>query len=106
MSFFQKHTTSVDSVSLSNPDKGSSEYLHITLAVFPSGRDHFNRTEISDIGFALSNQTYKPPKSFGPYYFIGDQYESYSGNSSNMDENKLFEGFDRSLNSLNTSIQV
>ncbi|EXB36891.1 putative leucine-rich repeat receptor-like protein kinase [Morus notabilis] len=88
MSFFQMHLTAVDSVSLSNPDKGSFEYLHITLEVFPSGRDHFNRTEISHIGFALSNQTYKPPKSFGPYYFIGDQYESYSGTEVPSKSNK------------------
>ncbi|KAH7667422.1 Non-specific serine/threonine protein kinase protein [Dioscorea alata] len=35
---------------------------------------YFNRSEILRIGFDLSNQTYKPPKIFGPYYFIGTPY--------------------------------
>lgn len=79
MSFFQIYTVHADSVALSNPYKDSSHYLVIKLEVFPSSGDRFNRSEISDIGFAFSNQTYKPPKqTFGPYFFIGDQYESYA----------------------------
>ncbi|KAF4377093.1 hypothetical protein CsatB_023395 [Cannabis sativa] len=78
MTFFQKFEVRVDSIALSNPNKDVSEYLNIKLEVFPSGRDSFDRQEISDIGFALSNQTYKTPKTFGPFFFIADQYESYA----------------------------
>ncbi|XP_012573816.1 leucine-rich repeat receptor protein kinase HPCA1-like isoform X2 [Cicer arietinum] len=31
-------------------------------------------SEVQRIGFALSNQTYKPPHDFGPYYFIASPY--------------------------------
>ncbi|KAL5856377.1 hypothetical protein ACOSQ3_003835 [Xanthoceras sorbifolium] len=69
----------VDSVSLSNPHKSPSQYLEIKLAVFPLGQDSFNRTGISRIGFVLSNQTYKPPHEFGPFFFIGDRYLHFNG---------------------------
>ncbi|PON38668.1 Mitogen-activated protein kinase kinase kinase [Parasponia andersonii] len=79
MSFFQSATLPVDSVSLSNPTKDQFKYLEIQLEVFPHGRDRFNRTEITDIGFALSNQTYKPPsKLFGPFFFNADTYENFA----------------------------
>ncbi|KAH7520884.1 hypothetical protein FEM48_Zijuj08G0193000 [Ziziphus jujuba var. spinosa] len=73
---FQSHQLLVDSVALSNPKKGSI-YLDLNLEVFPYSRDRFNRTEISEIGFLLSNQTFKPSKSFGPFVFHGDEYENY-----------------------------
>ncbi|KAJ6739787.1 LEUCINE-RICH REPEAT-CONTAINING PROTEIN [Salix koriyanagi] len=41
-------------------------------------------SEIQSIGFDLTNQTYKPPKEFGPYYFIASPYpfpDSSRGNS-------------------------
>lgn len=86
MSFFQIYTVHVDSVALSYPYTDSSHYLVIKLEVFPSSGDSFNRSEISDIGFAFSNQTYKPPKqTFGPYFFIGDYYEIHAGDSSTVD---------------------
>ena len=100
LSFFQSYTVHVDSVSLSNPHKDSAEYLDITLQVFPYGRDRFSRTEISDIGFAFSNQTYKPPKYFGPFFFIAEGYESYAGDSLNMAKADFW-NFGQSLNSLN-----
>ncbi|XP_057430459.1 leucine-rich repeat receptor protein kinase HPCA1 isoform X2 [Lotus japonicus] len=81
MQSFQLYDKPVDSVSLSNPRRGSVQYLDLTLKVFPSGQDHFNRTGISSIAFMLSNQTYKPPKMFGPYYFIGDTYEHFVDDS-------------------------
>lgn len=81
ITFFQLHTFSVDSVSLSNPTKYSSDYFEIRLDVFPNGRDHFNRSEILVIGFSLSNLTYRVFKAFGPLYFIGNDYEKYAGNS-------------------------
>ncbi|XP_015891139.3 leucine-rich repeat receptor protein kinase HPCA1 [Ziziphus jujuba] len=73
---FQSHQLLVDSVALSDPKKGSI-YLDLSLEVFPYSRDRFNRTEISEIGFLLSNQTFKPPKYFGPFVFHGDEYENY-----------------------------
>lgn len=81
MKTFQDSKLPVDSVSLSDPQKPPSQYLRIKLAVFPSGVDSFNRTGVSRIGFVLSNQTYKPPKQFGPFFFIGEQYLHFSGNS-------------------------
>lgn len=83
MNSFRSNKLPVDSVSVSNPRKDSFEYLDMDLLVFPSGQDRFNRTIISGIGFLLSNQTFKPPKEFGPFYFIGDTYFSGSSNSSN-----------------------
>jgi len=81
MESFQLHKKPVDSISLSNPRKNIYQYLELTLKIFPLGQDRFNRTGISDIGFLLSNQTYKPPPMFGPYYFIADEYENYVDNS-------------------------
>ncbi|KAL4655180.1 hypothetical protein ACB092_01G432100 [Castanea dentata] len=80
MRSFHSHQLPVDSVSLtlSNSTTTSSEYLEMKLKVFPYGQVSFNRTGISSIGFMLSNQTFKPPPPFGPYYFIGDQYEKYT----------------------------
>ncbi|KAL6178860.1 hypothetical protein ACLB2K_050377 [Fragaria x ananassa] len=88
---FLSHQLSVDSLSLSNLTKDSLSYLKLALAVFPQSQDRFNRKEVSSISFLLSNQTFKPQKSFGPFYFIGDDYEyfevevpSESNNSSNV----------------------
>ncbi|KAL4655166.1 hypothetical protein ACB092_01G431600 [Castanea dentata] len=80
MQSFNYYQLPVDSVSLtlSNSTTTSSEYLEMKLKVFPLGQVSFNRTGISSIGFMLSNQTFKPPPPFGPYYFIGDQYEKYT----------------------------
>nr|XP_011464973.1 PREDICTED: probable leucine-rich repeat receptor-like protein kinase At5g49770 [Fragaria vesca subsp. vesca]XP_011464974.1 PREDICTED: probable leucine-rich repeat receptor-like protein kinase At5g49770 [Fragaria vesca subsp. vesca] len=74
---FLSHQLSVDSVSLSNLTKDSLSYLKLALAVFPQSQDRFNRKEVSSISFLLSNQTFKPQKSFGPFYFIGDDYEYF-----------------------------
>ena len=80
---FHSHQLPVDSVSLtlSNPITASFEYLEVKLKVFPYGQVSFNLTGISSIGFMLSNQTFKPPPPFGPLYFIGDNYEKFTGNS-------------------------
>lgn len=79
MTSFQSHKLPVDSVSLSNPHKNSLDYLEINLAIFPSEGESFNRTGILSIGFVLSNQTYKPPRHFGPFYFIGHVYPYFYG---------------------------
>ncbi|KAF5952090.1 hypothetical protein HYC85_010034 [Camellia sinensis] len=46
MNSFQSHQLPVDSVSLSNPSKNSDDYFVLSLEVFPSGQDHFNRTGV------------------------------------------------------------
>lgn len=62
------------SVSLDNPFFNIDDYLQVHLELFPSTGKYFNRSEIQRIGFDFSNQTYKPPKEFGPYYFIASPY--------------------------------
>ncbi|KAL5097602.1 hypothetical protein RYX36_001929 [Vicia faba] len=82
MESFRNHDKPVDSVSLSNPRKNVYQYLDLSLEIFPSDQDSFNRTGISSIGFMLSNQTYKPRADiFGPFYFIADKYEHYLNDS-------------------------
>lgn len=81
ISSFSQHQVLVDSVSLSNPEKNSDDYLVLHLQIFPFGQDHFNRTGISTIGFALSNQTFKPPPNFGPFFFNGESYNYFEGGS-------------------------
>ena len=81
MQSFQSQQFPVNSVSLSNPMKDSNDYLQVSLEVFPDGQDRFNRTGISMIGFALSNQTFKPPSYFGPFFFIARQYQHFEGKS-------------------------
>lgn len=80
MNSFKSHFLPVDSVLLSHPSKDSTQYLELSLQVFPSGQNHFNRTGAFSIGFLLSNQTFKPPEVFGPFCFRGDKYEHF-GNS-------------------------
>ncbi|KAJ8572712.1 hypothetical protein K7X08_009223 [Anisodus acutangulus] len=77
ISSFSQHQVQVDSISLSDPEKNSDDYLVLHLQIFPVGQDHFNHTGITTIGFALSNQTYKPPPNFGPFFFIGESYEYF-----------------------------
>lgn len=74
---FQVHELPVDSVSLSNPTNDSMQYLELSLKVFPSNQNYFNQTGTSSIGFLLSNQTFKPPKEFGPFFFNADTYRHF-----------------------------
>lgn len=62
------------SVSIQNLMLTSDSYIQLQLKLFPSDGTYFNRSEIIRIGFDLSNQTYKPPHIFGPYYFIASPY--------------------------------
>ncbi|KAL8116922.1 hypothetical protein AgCh_023197 [Apium graveolens] len=78
----QTNQVPVDSISLKNPTKNLDDYLVLRLEVFPSGLDRFNRTGISRTGFMLSNQTFKPPHGFGPFYFSADAYKYFPGKSS------------------------
>lgn len=79
MHSFQSHQLPVGSVSLSNPKKDLDDYLVLHLQIFPNGQNHFNRTGVSEIGFVLSNQTFKPPKPFGPFSFAADSYRFFEG---------------------------
>ena len=79
MHSFQFHQLPVDMVSLSNPTQNANDYLVLRLESFPSGEDRFNRTGISAVAFVLSNQTFKPPHTFGPFYFIADSYGYFAG---------------------------
>lgn len=82
MSYFKLNQLPVDSVALSNPTKNLNDYLLINLEIFPSGDDRFNHTGISGIAYLFSSQIFKPPKKFGPYYFIPENYQKFStGNS-------------------------
>jgi hypothetical protein len=81
MQRFQNFSLPVDSVSLSNPIRDSSTMnLDLSLDVFPSGQDRFNRTGILNIGSLFSDQTFKPPEGFGPYYFLAYPYGNFAGN--------------------------
>ncbi|XP_042450235.1 leucine-rich repeat receptor protein kinase HPCA1-like [Zingiber officinale] len=62
------------SVFLQNPFFDSDSYMQLQLKLFPSNGMYFNRSEVRQIGFDLSNQTFKPPPMFGPYYFIASPY--------------------------------
>ncbi|CAD6203512.1 unnamed protein product [Miscanthus lutarioriparius] len=64
------------SVYLQDPFFNSDAYMQVQVKLFPAGSSgaYFNRSEVMRIGFDLSNQTFKPPKEFGPYYFIASPY--------------------------------
>ncbi|XP_074294394.1 leucine-rich repeat receptor protein kinase HPCA1-like [Silene latifolia] len=78
MSVFQSNKVAVESVSLSNMSRDSSNYLDVNLEIFPLGQVLFNRTAIRSIGFILSNQTFKPPPYFGPFIFMADEYPIFA----------------------------
>ncbi|KAM3197228.1 hypothetical protein ACQJBY_072728 [Aegilops geniculata] len=71
---FLSYSAPVDSIALHNPFVDVNNNLQLSLEVFPGGKVQFGAQDISDIGFILSNQTYKPPAVFGPYYFIAQSY--------------------------------
>lgn len=74
MSLWVKLNLTPGSVSLQNPFFNSDDYLQVQLELFPPIGQYFNRLDVQRIGFELSNQTYKPPKEFGPYFFIAFPY--------------------------------
>lgn len=81
---FKTHGQPVDSISLSNPLKNDDDYLVLDLHVFPYNQTFFNHTGITSIAFILSNQTFKPPHEFGPFYFMADKYQYFAGKSSKI----------------------
>ncbi|KAK4480215.1 hypothetical protein RD792_013277 [Penstemon davidsonii] len=80
LSLWLKLNLSPGSVSLQNPFFNVDDYLQVQLGLFPYGSKYFNRSEVRRIGFSMSNQSYKPPKEFGPYYFIASPYVFGDGN--------------------------
>ncbi|KAL0302952.1 UNVERIFIED_CONTAM: putative leucine-rich repeat receptor-like protein kinase [Sesamum radiatum] len=74
MSLWTKLGLSPGSVSLQNLFFNDDDYLQMQLQLFPHNAKYFSRSEVQRIGFSLSNQTYKPPAEFGPYYFIASPY--------------------------------
>ncbi|KAL5720653.1 hypothetical protein ACHQM5_013299 [Ranunculus cassubicifolius] len=72
---WQKLGLTDGSASIQNPFFNSDNYLQVQLLLFPSTGKYFTRMDIQRLGFELSNQTYKPPKVFGPYYFLGFSYD-------------------------------
>lgn len=82
MSLWKKLDLTPGSVSIQNPFFNVDDYLQMQLALFPSDGEYFNRSDIQRIGFDLSNQTYKPPPEFGPFYFIASPY-GFAGNLNN-----------------------
>ncbi|KAD3337830.1 hypothetical protein E3N88_33351 [Mikania micrantha] len=78
MSLWVKLGLTPGSVSLQNPFFNMDDYLQVYLQLFPSKSKRFNRSDVQKMGFYLSNQTYKPPAGFGPYFFIAMPYD-FSG---------------------------
>ncbi|XP_068318984.1 leucine-rich repeat receptor protein kinase HPCA1-like [Pyrus communis] len=73
-SLWEKLDLTPGSVSLDNPFFNIDDHLKVHVALFPPTGTYFKRSEIIRIGFDMSNQTYKPPKEFGPFIFIAAQY--------------------------------
>lgn len=73
-SFWMKLGLTPGSVLLQNPMFDSDSYMELQVKLFPLEGMYFSRSEVLRIGFDMSNQTYKPPPIFGPYYFIATQY--------------------------------
>lgn len=79
---FLDNKLAVESISLQNPFIDKKYNMEISLQVFPSGKIQFDEQDISLLGFMLSSQTYKPTTpgiSFGPYFFVGQQYHFADG---------------------------
>ncbi|KAJ4766781.1 Leucine-rich repeat protein kinase family protein [Rhynchospora pubera] len=74
---FLQYQLPVDSISLQNVFVDAQNNLEMSLGVFPSNKTYFSQVDVTGIGFILSNQTYKPPPTFGPYYFLGQEYSVF-----------------------------
>ncbi|KAF5809972.1 putative protein kinase RLK-Pelle-LRR-VIII-1 family [Helianthus annuus] len=86
--FYRSTQMPVDTVSLRDPSKTLDGYLRIIVQIFPfADNQRFNRTGLLDVGFSLSNQTFKPNNTFGTYFFQAANYDftagASGGNSSN-----------------------
>ncbi|KAI0519373.1 hypothetical protein KFK09_006819 [Dendrobium nobile] len=73
-SLSSKLSPTIGSVYLSQVTFNENNYLEVQLKLFHPTEMYFKRSEIQKLGFSLSNQTYKPPAEFGPYYFSAFPY--------------------------------
>ncbi|KZV43706.1 putative leucine-rich repeat receptor-like protein kinase-like [Dorcoceras hygrometricum] len=78
MSVLLANRVPVDSIILSNPTININSYLQISLQLFPSGQNSFNRSSVSIIGFLLNRQPFEI-KYFGPFFFIDEPYCCFAG---------------------------
>lgn len=78
MSALLSHGLPVDSIKLINSTIDMFSYLKISLQIFPSSQDSFNRTSVSSIGYVLNRQPFKI-ELFGPFFFIDEQYCCFEG---------------------------
>ncbi|XP_049936924.1 leucine-rich repeat receptor protein kinase HPCA1-like isoform X2 [Nymphaea colorata] len=62
------------SVYLSNLYFDVNDYLVAPVDFFPSNGIYLNQSEILRISSYLTNQSFKPPSGFGPYYFVSLPY--------------------------------
>jgi hypothetical protein len=69
----------VSAVYLSDVHFDNNSYIQVQVELFPPSGTSFNKTQVSTIGSLFSNQIYKPPPKFGPYFFIGDPYSLFLG---------------------------
>ncbi|KAG5548827.1 hypothetical protein RHGRI_014247 [Rhododendron griersonianum] len=74
MSAFLSSHLPVDSVAVSDPTIDMYSYLQLTIQIFPSGQDEFNRTAVSGIGTLLNLQPFQIKDYFGPFFFISENY--------------------------------
>ncbi|KAM0873282.1 hypothetical protein ACQ4PT_038180 [Festuca glaucescens] len=70
-------------VSLSNVRFSSEDYLQVKVSLFPATGTSFNLSDVISIGSEVSNQTYKAPPIFGPYYFMADPYAPFADGGGN-----------------------
>ncbi|CAM8924578.1 unnamed protein product [Rhodiola kirilowii] len=80
LSLWTKLKLSPGSVYLDNIKFNDGAYLLVDVALFPSEGKYFNRSEVQVLGYSFSNQIYKPPHPFGPYYLIASPYD-FEGSS-------------------------
>lgn len=76
MSLWSNFNLTPGSVSLDNIFFNSEDYLQVHIGLFPSDGNFFNTSVVQRFDSAFSNQTYKAPDVFGPYYFIASDYVS------------------------------
>ncbi|KAJ3669117.1 hypothetical protein LUZ60_011067 [Juncus effusus] len=62
------------SVYLSGITLTGDKYIEVNVALFPLTGQYFSVGDVIRLGFDLSNQTYKAPPDFGPYYFLQYPY--------------------------------
>ncbi|KAH7670810.1 Non-specific serine/threonine protein kinase protein [Dioscorea alata] len=82
LSMLQDRKVPVDSVAVHDPFMDPSNYLEISVEVFPSGKVKFDQGDIVMIASFFSNQTLKTSNYFTLYYFIPKPYIPILGGGS------------------------